>query len=110
MDQTLLSKSDAPWFRRLHWQVFIAMGLGTLTGATFGEAAANQIGWIGDLFMELLRMIIVPLVVTSIIAGVATVGGGRRPWSPVFQDVRLLRAVQLIRGIRRTPPRQCDSP
>ena len=53
------------------------MALGTLTGAVFGEAAADQIGWIGDLFMELLRMIIVPLVLTSIIAGVATVGGGR---------------------------------
>ena len=65
-----------PWFRRLHWQVFIAMALGTMTGAVFGESAANQIGWIGDLFMELLRMIIIPLVLTSIIAGVATVGGG----------------------------------
>ena len=53
------------------------MALGTLTGAVFGEAAADGIGWIGDLFMELLRMIIVPLVLTSIIAGVATVGGGR---------------------------------
>ncbi len=52
------------------------MALGTLTGGLFGEAAADSIGWIGDLFMELLRMIIVPLVVTSIIAGVATVGGG----------------------------------
>ncbi|MCH7992631.1 MAG: cation:dicarboxylase symporter family transporter, partial [Gemmatimonadetes bacterium] len=31
----------------------------------------------GDLFMKLLRMIIVPLVLTSIISGVASVGGGR---------------------------------
>jgi Na+/H+-dicarboxylate symporter len=35
------------------------------------------LGWIGDLFMKLLRMIIVPLVLTSIISGVASVGGGK---------------------------------
>lgn len=69
--------SNPPFYHRLHWQVFIAMLLGALTGSLFGEAAADRIGWIGDLFMRLLRMIIVPLVLTSIIAGVASVGGGR---------------------------------
>ena len=68
---------DAPWYRRLHWQVLIAMVLGALVGAVFGEPMADRVGWIGDLFMKLLRMIIVPLVVTSIISGVASVGGGR---------------------------------
>ena len=64
-----------PWFRRLHWQVFIAMLLGIGTGLLFGPPAAERIGWIGDLFMGLLRMIIVPLVLTSIITGVAALGG-----------------------------------
>ncbi len=68
---------DAPWYRRLHWQVLIAMVLGALVGAQFGEPMADRVGWIGDLFMKLLRMIIVPLVMTSIISGVASVGGGR---------------------------------
>ena len=66
-----------PWYRQLHWQVFIAMVLGIATAVLFGTAAADQIGWIGELFMRLLRMIIVPLVLTSIITGVASVGGGR---------------------------------
>jgi len=65
------------WYQRLHWQVFIAMLLGGLVGVVFGQAAAETLGWIGDLFMQLLRMVIVPLVITSIIAGVASVGGGR---------------------------------
>jgi Na+/H+-dicarboxylate symporter len=43
----------------------------------FGEPAAARLGWIGDLFMRLLRMIIVPLVLTSIISGVASIGSGR---------------------------------
>ena len=66
-----------PWYRRLHWQVLSAMILGLATGWAFGAPAANGIGWIGELFMKLLRMIIVPLVLTSIVSGVASVGGGR---------------------------------
>jgi proton glutamate symport protein len=68
---------NAPWHKRLHWQVLMAMAVGALAGTLFGEPLADRIGWIGDLFMKLLRMIIVPLVLTSIISGVASVGGGR---------------------------------
>ena len=68
---------DLPWYRRLHWQVAAAMALGALVGGFGGEGAAEVLGWIGDLFMRLLRMIIVPLVLTSIVSGVASVGGGR---------------------------------
>jgi Na+/H+-dicarboxylate symporter len=50
---------------------------GIATGLLIGPPAAARIGWIGDLFMRLLRMIIVPLVLTSIITGVASLGGGR---------------------------------
>ncbi len=67
---------NLPWYRQLHWQVLLAMVLGTVTGSVV-EWAPDRIGWIGDLFMRLLRMIIVPLVLTSIISGVASVGGGR---------------------------------
>ena len=68
---------NLPWYGRLHWQVLLAMALGAVTGALFGEPAAARLGWIGDLFMKLLRMVIVPLVLTSIVSGVASVGGGR---------------------------------
>ncbi|HAD74664.1 MAG TPA: dicarboxylate/amino acid:cation symporter, partial [Gemmatimonadetes bacterium] len=50
---------------------------GALFGFVGGEPMADRVGWIGDLFMKLLRMVIVPLVLTSIISGVASVGGGR---------------------------------
>ncbi len=68
---------DRVWYLKLHWQVLGAMLLGALTGLIFGEAGANAVGWIGDLFMRLLRMIIVPLVFASIVSGVASIGGGR---------------------------------
>lgn len=68
---------NAPWYMKLHWQVAVAMVAGAITGLIFGEQAAVTLGWLGDLFMKLLRMIIVPLVLTSIISGVASVGGGK---------------------------------
>ena len=77
METGIENRPDLPWYRRLHWQVLVAMVLGALTGLAFGAPAADRVGWIGDLFMRLLRMIIVPLVLTSIISGVASVGGGR---------------------------------
>ena len=63
------------WYKQLHWQVALAMILGTLAGLVGGEALADNISWIGQLFIKLLKMIIVPLVLTSIISGVASVGG-----------------------------------
>jgi len=66
-----------PWHRRLHVQIFVGMGLGLAVGLLGGEAVADRIGWIGTLFVRLLKMVIVPLVITSIVTGVASVGGGR---------------------------------
>ncbi len=66
-----------PWYRRLHWQILTAMALGTLAGLIGGEAIVPRVAWLGDLFIRTLRMVIVPLVLTSIISGVASVGGGK---------------------------------
>ena len=53
------------------------MGVGLVAGLLGGEAVADRVGWIGSFFVRLLKMIIIPLVITSIITGVASVGGGR---------------------------------
>ena len=69
---------DQPWYKRLHWQVLIAMLLGIGIGLSpGGPAIADNVGWVGGVFMRLLRMIIVPLVITSIVSGVASAGSGR---------------------------------
>ena len=72
-----MDSAQRPWYRRLHWQVLLAMVAGAVAGLAGGPALADKIGWIGTLFMKALRMIIVPLVLTSIVSGVASVGGGR---------------------------------
>lgn len=54
-----------------------AIGIGIVAGSLW-PAAMVQTAWIGDLFLALLRLLVVPLVVTSMIAGVATLGDVRR--------------------------------
>jgi len=52
------------------------MALGVIAGILGGEAFASKVSWLGDTFVKLLKMVIVPLVLTSIVTGVASVGGG----------------------------------
>lgn len=61
---------------QLHWRIAAAMLLGVIAGLVGGEPLADSVGWLGTLFIKLLKMIIVPLVLTSIVTGVASVGAG----------------------------------
>ncbi|UCD37835.1 MAG: dicarboxylate/amino acid:cation symporter [Fidelibacterota bacterium] len=61
---------------KLHWQIFIAMGLGAGFALLAGEKALIAAP-LGEIFMRLLKMIIVPLILTSITTGVAQLGDSR---------------------------------
>jgi proton glutamate symport protein len=58
---------------KLHWQISIALILAVLVGLFFTEYA-YLFTWMGDLFLRALRMIIIPLILTSIISGVTNIG------------------------------------
>lgn len=63
----------------LHWQILIGIGLGILAGILLCKAApyddwSKYIKWAGDIFLRGLRMIVIPLVFTSIVLGVAGMG------------------------------------
>lgn len=67
---------------KLHWQILIALALavfaGSLTGKTtsiFGISFYAMYGFIGSMFLNALKMIIVPLIVSSIIVGVGGIKG-----------------------------------
>ena len=65
-----------PWYLKLHWQVMIAL----VAGVAFGwlaPAAAEGIGFVGNLFLRLLKMIIIPLIFTSLVSGIASLGTAR---------------------------------
>lgn len=66
-----------PWHSQLFVRIFIAMVVGLVLGLALGDRAAHWVGWMGTIFVRLLQMIIVPLILTSIVTGVASVGSGR---------------------------------
>lgn len=60
----------------LHWQILIALALAVLVGAVatpethlFGLSLLSTVSFFGTLFLNALKMLIVPLVVASIITG-----------------------------------------
>lgn len=67
-----------PWYRKLHWQIAAGMVLGVVLGALGRKAAIPYYDWLGDVFLRLLKMVVVPLVVSSIIMGVARLGDARQ--------------------------------
>ena len=82
-----------PWTWALHWQILLGLLIGAAAGLALGlwavaarpngPAAAVAASWtfllarlVGDVFINGLKLIIVPLVVSSIVLAVAGMGGG----------------------------------
>lgn len=57
----------------LHWQILIALILAVLYGIYFSEHI-YLVEWMGEVFLRALKMIIIPLVLSSIISGVTNIG------------------------------------
>ena len=67
----------------LHWQILIALFFALITGITVRQLPDGAQGgfiasfeFIGKIFLQALRMLIVPLIVSSIINGVSSIGSG----------------------------------
>ncbi len=66
------------WFAIPLWQrVIAALFLGIVTGYFWGPEAAS-IKWIGDFFIKAIKMLVVPLIFFSLVAGVAAIGDIRK--------------------------------
>ena len=57
--------------------ILIGIGLGTLLGGFFPEAG-KAVYVLGELFLQALLMLVVPLVMASIIVGITGLGDVRR--------------------------------
>lgn len=78
-----MAGAEGPWHRRLHWRII----LGLVAGLLFGVLAAMQ-GWagftadwispFGTVFLNALKLIAVPLVLASLITGVASLSDIRK--------------------------------
>ncbi len=71
------------WYKKLHWRIIIGLILGLIYGvvaaaAGWGSFTADWIAPFGRIFINLLKLIAVPLVLTSLITGVASLSDLRK--------------------------------
>ncbi|MCZ6756687.1 MAG: dicarboxylate/amino acid:cation symporter [Bacteroidetes bacterium] len=65
------------WHKKLHWQIMIGLVLGLIYGviaaaAGWGDFTSDWIAPFGQIFLNLLKLIAVPLILASLITGVAS--------------------------------------
>lgn len=62
------------WFQIALWKRILgALVAGVIVGMIWGPGA-ESIAWVGDLFIRLIRMVVVPLVFVTLVAGVVSMG------------------------------------
>jgi proton glutamate symport protein len=72
-----------PWYRQLHWQIILGLVLGLVYGVVaaasgWGPFTAAWITPFGVLFLNALKLIAVPLVLVSLVLGVASLSDLRK--------------------------------
>ncbi len=72
-----------PWYRQTHWRILAALAVGLIygvvaAGAGWTRFTADWIAPFGQIFLRLLLVIAVPLVLGSIITGVASLADVRK--------------------------------
>jgi Na+/H+-dicarboxylate symporter len=67
------SSKRAKIIRDLSFQIFVAMVIGIVVGKLMGTSAA-VFAPLGTIFIQLIRMLVVPLVFVSIVSGAASLG------------------------------------
>ena len=66
------------WFGIVLWKrILAALVLGAIAGFFIGDAS-QQIKWIGDLFIRMIKMLIVPLVFVTLVSGVTAMKDPKR--------------------------------
>ncbi len=66
------------WYKKLHNQIFIGIVIGVILGFLLPSQLAMDLGFIGDLFVAALKMLIAPLILTSIFIGITSLGDVRK--------------------------------
>lgn len=67
------------WYKKLHWQILIGLVLGLIYGivaasAGWADFTSDWIAPFGTIFLNLLKLIAVPLILASLVVGVASLG------------------------------------
>ncbi len=79
----------------LHIQILLGLLLGGAYGYFLPEYSEG-VAWLGDLFLRALKMIIIPLLFTSIISGIVSLGGGEKLKSLTLKTVAWYLTTSLL--------------
>ncbi len=60
----------------LHWQILAGLALAVPFGYFF-TGQVKYVSWMGDVFLNALKMIIIPLILSSLISAVTNIGAGK---------------------------------
>lgn len=71
------------WFEKLHWQIILGLILGLIwglvaAGAGFSSFTSDYVRPFGTIFINLLKLVAVPLVLTSLVVGVSSLNNMTR--------------------------------
>ncbi|WP_288377649.1 glutamate/aspartate:proton symporter GltP [uncultured Pseudomonas sp.] len=87
----------------LAWQIVIGLVLGVAVGALLNHFSAEKAWWIsnvlqpaGDIFIRLIKMIVVPIVISSLIVGIAGVGDAKKLGSIGLKTIIYFEVVTTI--------------
>ena len=84
------------WFQIALWKRILgAMLLGVVLGASWGEGVV-AIAWIGELFIRLIRMVVVPLVFVTLVSGLISMGDPSKLGSLGIRTLALYLVTTLI--------------
>ena len=104
---------DKPKGMPLHTKILIGLGVGVLAGVTVNQVFGGnhpRVAWVvdnithpvGQLFLRLLLMIVVPLVFSSLVVGVAGIGDIRklgRVGAKSFAYCLIISAISVVIGL-----------
>ncbi|GAB7210663.1 glutamate/aspartate:proton symporter GltP [Dickeya oryzae] len=93
----------------LAWQILIALIVGIAVGAWLHENPANKL-WLvtnvlspaGDIFIRLIKMIVVPIVITTLVVGIAGVGDAKKLGRIGFKTIvyfEIITTLAIVIGI-----------
>lgn len=84
------------WFEIPLWKRILgALVLGVIIGMIWGPGA-ESIVWIGDLFIRLIRMVVVPLVFVTLVSGVVSMGDPSKLGSLGIKTLSIYMATTLV--------------
>ena len=84
------------WFEIALWKrILLALVAGVIVGSLLGESAVS-IKWIGDLFVRLISMVVVPLVFFTLVSGVIAMGDPQKLGSLGIKTLALFMITTLL--------------